>query len=168
MFARTTLLLLCFVAAVNGFAADQEPLVSLRQNFDGLGARTWELILKADGTVVEEQYDIYAHNANSIDIIKRVRKVPHREIQRLVARAAELTKNLPFDVGEQTFVDPVTKAVREVIVADPETKAIRFSVNDQKHLVGWSSYESTPPTDKTEEFQRAWETLRAALLSPDA
>jgi len=51
---------------------------------------------------------------------------------------------------------------------DPKTKAIRINLNGKKLFAGWSSYERTPASAKTEEFQRAWESIDKLLRGPDA
>lgn len=166
--------LLLFGLALCGdvIAYETDALVSIRQDFSGLGAHTWELSLKKDGTVVEEQYNVYAKEVRSIDVETVVRRVPKREIRALVATAAKLIDGLPVDVGREIVVDPTSKSpvvdpatheVLERIVVDPETKAIRIRFNGQKLFAGWSSYETTPPSDQTAQFQSAWQSLEHLL-----
>ncbi|MEO5625016.1 MAG: hypothetical protein ABIQ70_03275, partial [Dokdonella sp.] len=168
MAIHKALLLLGLAICTDSAAYETEALISIRQDFSGLGAHTLELFLKKDGTVIEEQYNIYAHDISSMDIIKKVRKVPKQRIQQVVARAAALIAGLPEDVGQDLVVDPVTKKVKERIVVDPETKAIRIRFNGQKLFAGWSSYETTPPSKATEQFQHAWQSLQDLLRGPDA
>lgn len=161
-------LFLCLAFSANGVAAADEPVLSIRQDFSGAGARTWELMLKEDGTVVEEGYNIYAHEVSSIDVVRKIRKVSPRKIQQLVGRATELIQGLPEDVGRVLEIDPLTKVVKERIFVDEETKAIRIRKNGQKLFAGWSSYEHTLPNGDTEKFKRAWNSIQALLRGPDA
>lgn len=176
MIARIALLLFGLICSIDVAAYETDALVSIRQDSAGLGARTWELFLKTDGTVIEETYNIYARDISSMDIVKKVRRVPKRQIPQLVASAAKLIEGLPHDVGKELVIDPVTKEVvvnpvtkepMERIVVDPETKAIRIRLGEQELFAGWSSYESTQPNDKTEQFQRAWQSLQDLLRGAD-
>ncbi|WP_217647933.1 hypothetical protein, partial [Dokdonella immobilis] len=93
-------------------------------------------MLKEDGSVVEEQYNIDAADIRSIEVIKVVRNVGQDQVHSLVAEASELMKSLPENVDERIYVDP-------------ETKVIRVSFDGRKLFSGWSSYETTPASSTT-------------------
>jgi len=168
MKVRVALVLFSLILSTAVRAYETEALVSIRQDSSGLGVNTWELSLNKDGSVIEEQYNIYTHDPNSIDVTKKVRKVSKQRIQLLVAQAAKLIDGLPQDVGEELVVDPVTKEVKERIVVDPETRAIRVRLNGQKLFAGRSSYETSPSNAKTEQFKQAWQAIEHLLRGPDA
>jgi hypothetical protein len=129
--------------------------LSLRQDFSGAGARTWELRLNTDGSVVEERENIFGKVQSEIYSIKRVRKISRKDTTALVIRAAELMSGLPeyLDNGR--------------IEVDPETKAIRVQLEGNEHFAGWASYSSTLPNSETKEFERVWVQIQRLLLGTD-
>ena len=157
MISRIAVLVLVFCFAIPGEASayETEALISLRQDQSGHGVHTWELMLNKDGTIVEEQYNIYVNDPAQIETSKGIRKVSQEQAQLLASNAAELIAGLPQDVETR-------------IVVDPETKAIRIRLGEQKLFAGWSLYKSTPPNDNTRAFQRAWEAIERILRGPDA
>lgn len=157
MVSRTAVLVVvsCLALASEASAYGTEALVSLRQDQSGHDVQTWELMLRKDGTIVEEQYNIYVKDPAQFETSKEVRRVSQEQARQLASKAAELIAGLPEDVETR-------------IVVDPETKAIRIRVGEKKLFAGWSLYESTPPSDRTRAFQRAWDAIEAILRRPDA
>jgi hypothetical protein len=157
MVSRTAVLVVvsCLALASEASAYETEALVSLRQDQSGHGVQTWELMLRKDGTIVEEQYNIYVKDPARFETSKEVRRVSQEQARQLASKAGELIAGLPEDVETR-------------IVVDPETKAIRIRVGEKKLFAGWSLYESTPPSDGTRAFQRAWDAIEAILRRPDA
>ena len=157
MVFRTAMLVLVLCLAISSGASayETEALVSLRQDQSGLGVRTWELMLNEDGKIVEVQYNIYAKDPAQFETSKEIRRVSQEQARQLASNAAELIAKLPEDVEDR-------------IVVDPETMAIRIRVGERKLFAGWSLYESTPPSEDTRAFQRAWHAIEALLRGPDA
>lgn len=157
MVPRVAILVLVFSVALSGQANayETEALVSLRQDQSGHGVHTWELMLNNDGQILENQYNIYEKDPAQFETSKEIRQLSEKQARQLASKAAELIAGLPEDVETR-------------IVADPETKAIRIRVGGQKLFAGWSLYESTPPSENTRAFQRAWEAIEALLRGPDA
>lgn len=148
-------IVVCLALSSEASAYEAEALVSLRQDQSGHGVHTWELILNKDGTIVEEQYNIYVKDPAQFEMSKEIRRVSQEQAQQLASKAAELIAGLPQDVETR-------------IVVDPETKAIRICIGERKLFAGWSLYESTPPSDDTRAFQHAWDVIEGLLRGPDA
>jgi hypothetical protein len=155
MVLRIATIFLCLLVYGQPSAYETEALISLRQDFSGLGAHTWELVLKQDGSVVEEQYDIYAKGPGQIETSKRIRSISPEQAQQLASQAAKLIEGMPTDIEER-------------IVVDPETKAIRIKSGGRKLFAGWSLYESTPPSNATRAFQEAWIVIEKLLRGPSS
>jgi hypothetical protein len=151
---RFAILAIGFALSSCASAYETDALISLRQDASGLGARTWELMLKTSGAIVEETYDISAKDGDHIESSRIIRRVPTEQSRELAARAAQLIEGLP-------------KTVDDRIVVDPETRAIRIQSGGQKLFVGWSLYESTPPSNQTRAFTHAWEAIRTMLAGAD-
>jgi len=60
-------------------AYETDALVSLRQDQSGHGVHMWELMLKKDGTIVEEQYNIYVKDPAQIETSTRVRRASQEQ-----------------------------------------------------------------------------------------
>jgi len=142
---------------LSGFAAESERLISLKQDFEGAGGRTWELILKPDGSIVEELWNLHARSVSEVEIVKTIRIVPREQISQLVFNASELIKGLPKYINTS-----------ETTTVDPKTKAIRVTREGKELFVGWSSYEDLSHTEKAAEFERSWNSIKKLLLGASA
>ena len=150
MVFRLAFLFLCLILSKQASAYETEALISLRQDFSGLGAHTWELMLNQDGSIVEDQYNLYAKEIDQIQTSKKIRSISPKLARQLASQAAKLIEGLPEDIEQR-------------IVVDPETKAIRIRNGGSKLFAGWSLYESTPPSNATRAFQQAWNAIEKLL-----
>jgi hypothetical protein len=146
--------LVLLVCSATGFAIEKEPLISLRQDFEGVGMRTLEVTLESDGFVIEESIDYRKAPDQSWHVVKVVRNVPLQNIRSLVSHAAEQMKALPRNIGPS--------------VVDSRTKSITVRVGTTELFSGWSDYEDTPESRETALFQSTWQSLLSLLETPDA
>jgi hypothetical protein len=139
------------------FAANDKPLISLREDFSGHAMQTRELVLRENGAVIVESYDFYKAPQDSWHTVVVIRKIPQREIWPLVERVSALAASLPKLVDEERSIP-----------LDPESRVIQIKSEEGELFSGWAAYKDAPASTESKAFQNAWDTIEALLIQPRA
>lgn len=156
-YIRLVAVVFLLALAANGWCAERKPLISLREVFVGDAWRTRELMLRADGSVVEERYDWSKLPAPAYHRMRVLRRLPREQVKRIIAIAMSQMRALPKIVDEYRPA-PI----------DPESKAIRVQAAGIEVFSGWAAYNDAAPSGQNELFQHVWEALDSLLTRPDA